>query len=345
MDVYKVQLGEGPDKTFDKDISVDLTFQKGPRNDAGRVEFTEVFIRVRGEIIDSTAELVIDGVQDKTTEVINNLPPIRIRIDRNGTTEYDFKPGTSLEGTPTIETFSTVPADGQGEGHWEFEMDIYVKLVGNLFGASKKITTNIETTKDRKKKVIKKIWRVAVTHRTHQQALALARTFKPTGDVQEVESIFPQDTKATITWIWEFQQKQKGKKVLEVRERVILTNFGGDFVPDAQVSETGVPVDPVLFEAVGAAGLLVIEGTTLSLEKDIAPPDPHYDGVEGIVRVPRRERRGFVVLVDPVLGTYSLDWQEVYLVIADQVPDPDHGDHFDRIVEVPPADGAIVGSG
>lgn len=344
MDVYKVQLGEGPDKVFDQDISVDWTFQKGPRNDAGKVEFTEVFFRIRGEIIDSTAELVMDGVQDKITEIIDKLLPTRVRIDRNGTTEFDFTPGASLEGTPTVESFSTVPADGQGEGHWEFEMDIYVKLPGNLFGGAKKITTNIETTKDRSGQVIQRIWRVSITHRTFQQALNLIPTFKPTGDVQETIGEFPQEARATATWIWEFQQLQEGAKVLEVRERISLTNFGPDLVPDTQVSEEGFPIPPILHEAVGVAGLLLIEGTTFSLEKGIAPPAPHYSGVEGITRVPRRERTSFPVLTDPIRGIYSLDWQEAYLVTAGLIPAPTHGDHFDRVIVTPPAKGAIVGS-
>lgn len=345
MAVYTILVNGGTDLTLDENVSFDLDAVK-TRANSGRVDFVEVFITARGNSKKSSAALIMADIRGRTDEVLSEFTAKRIQIQRDGVDEYDFQASTSLEGTPVIESFRTLPESGQGESHYRYELGIYVKLPGNAFSGAKKIRTSIETFKNVKGEFVEKIWRALVEHRTFQLANSTARSFKPSStDITERRIIQFNDAVAEYVWRWEARQKTKGKKIISVTETIRTTGDGDDFVPDTQVLASGKPTKPILHQAVGVETIIVIEGVTLALTDKIKPPAQHYTPSADLKRAAAREVKGKVTLVSIEDGTFQLPWMEVWLFTGKgAVPEPRHGDHQNVLIDIPPADGSAPGS-
>lgn len=345
-DSYSVQIGEPAQLTLDEQVSWDLRAFRNT-DEQGRVRHVDVFITVRGRVVEDDAATVIDEIRTRFEEVQLNLTPVTVLLFRNAEEEFRFEPGTSFAGTPRIEGFTTEPESGQGESHWGYQLDIYVKAPGNVFGGASELQTSIEETRNRKGQIIQKIWRASAKHRTVEAAFALVAGFAPpTTDVVEKLEVFRQEARATGVWIWEAPSKQLPGKVFFIAETVTITGGGEDFIEDTQVDGEANIIPPVLHEARGTARIITIRGSSFGLvAAEIEPPDPHFTQSEDLVRATGREVNGDVVLDDVETSTFRLDWMEVWIFTGTgDIPDLNHGEHLDLIFESPPPDGAIGSS-
>lgn len=346
---YRILVDSGAGLTLDENVSYDIDASKS-RDAKGNVQFSEFFITVRGNSKKSPAEAIIDDIKLRTDEVTEEFLPKRIQIqidDGAGFVDkYDFQPGTSIEGTPVIESFRTVPETGTGESHWRYELGIYVKKPGNLEGNARKIRSSIELFTSVKGEIVEKVWRVLVEHRTSSQADSLARSFRPPSqDITQRRRVSPQDASAEYVWTWRARQKAKGRKIVSITEMIRVTGDGNDYVPDTQIRADGKQKKPLLHLAVGQETIIVIEGLTISLDKKVKPPAQHFTESADLRRAGAREVKGKVEVESIEDGTFRLRWMEVWIFVgAGAVPEPKHGNHLDVLIEIPPPDGKIGGA-
>lgn len=347
MAAYTIIVDNGA-LTLNENVSWSLNANK-IANEAGAIESTDIFLTLRGNVKKDTAELVMDGVIEKTDEVITKFLPVRIQIQRDGVDEYDFTPGTSLEGTPRIETFvDREPNEaGKGESHFKYELGVFVKVVGNVYQGAKEVHTAIEIEKNRRGEIIRKLWRARVKHKGYQQARSVALSFEPSGDnIARTERLEPQDATAEFIWIWKAIDKEQGSGVLETLETIKITGDGDDYIPDTQVDANGKAIKPVLHLAVGREVVIDIRGVTIALNEDPKPIKAHFTESENMKRAGGREEKGqFPQVLSLEEGTYSLQFHEVWIWTGEgSPPKPKHHAHNAIRVITPPSNGAIGGS-
>ena len=346
MAEYRLLIGEDSDPdllTLDDNVSFDIDAIKSLTGE-GAVQMTTVNLTVRGNIVRSGPDLVMDRLIELTDEVLEKFIARRVRLQRDGVNEYDFQPSASFQGTPQVVAFRTIPEDGQGESHWRYELDIFVVFAGTLGQDSNteediiELQTSLETIKNENDEVIRKIWRAAAKGETTAAAQTVVESFKPTSQpVTEDFEVFSQEARARAVWVWD--AKAEAEDFEETFETIIVTG-GTDFIVDPQVNAAGELIAPLLHRAAFPGVFVTIQGRRRSKKKDVQPPKRHYNTTENATEILSRETNSEdPTLADAKLGIYEIQYSEVWFFADGIDQEPDHSDHAEFKPKNPPADG------
>lgn len=328
----------GGTKTLDSNHRFDIRMNRSV-TPAGVVQYTDVYLAIRAQIVKATASEVADEFKVMFDLAALQFQPATFRFKLDGVEKFVWAPNTSVAG-PTILNFEPEEADGNAGSRWVYQMDIMVRLAGGEFAGLHDLHTELTTTKDENGKVTMKVWRAVGKASTISKARSGVMRFKPKGTVRQVEQVsFDPDPTFAATWSWEPAHRSA------VTEDFLIVG-GKDWWEISP--QAGERVAPILHLARHGAQIIRVDGIKRGLkDEDIKPPKPHWKESKEITRQEGLEPQGEFPLVmsvdDARLGIASLKFCEIYVNTGKKLPPPDHSDHEEaKDEEKPPSDGAMA---
>lgn len=313
---WKVVIGS---TTIDANHRFDLTATP-KENEAGKVEYVDVFVEVEGQVVESTPSAVADKTKTYFDLAATAQALVSVSLKLDDVAKFEFTPAASLRG-PTVVDFHTIPDDGAGGSLWRYSLTIYLRLPGNNFQGLYDLQTSLVTIENASGDVVRKIWKASARAKTLATAKSAILGFKPSGSLvlSEVEEFY-QERRATGLWIWE-------RNLTSVVEVMRISGRKG-WVIDPQV---GKDAAPLLHEARLQPIKAVIIGRARGPAGAVEAPKPHFKESKTMKRQEVDEENGkdptFVSEEDRELGMYTIEFMEVWLCTDKKLPKADHGDH------------------
>lgn len=320
-------------------------------------------IQIDGDVVKATASGVATRVQAWFDVAALQARPLDVKIKLDGKARWHFSPALATSG-PRITRFATTSdTDGTGEQHWRVTLGIEIKQTVKQVqegsgdppddptggGGGDPVEDEplgykgeIINVKRHDGVVVKKVWRFYCKSKTLAAAVTLALGFKPTGvKVQEELQRDSSENSAVATWVWEHE---RGGGVIQIIEDPVQINGGGaDFVAGLRIKTDGTASDPVLHQARNKAATVIIRGRVISYSSVITAPQAHFTPSTNVKRWSARESIYDVSVEDKAKGTFSLRFEEVYIVKnVTSLGAPQHVSHNDLVVISQPEDGTVL---
>lgn len=327
MPAWSVIIDDGEILTLDENIRIKPKASKKVDGE-GNVEAVnfslEVEVTVRSDDPDAVAGTVI---QDYLNQVWQRHEACTVVLERDGTEYLRLEPEGAFHG-PFVTEFETLDSNegGAGESRWKCRFTIEALMKGVQTSGDEpvyELHSSIATTK-KDGKVIRRVWRIDAQSTSTEAAESIVKAFGPGSSKSITEEIEPhfRDARATGVWVWERETKSG---VLSHRCHISSPGGGQGWVPMTRAGGR----NPVLFEKQRTAMRIQVNGTIISLNKDMVAPNPHFTESPTMRRATEEEQcLGDVEIFDEKEGKYKLDYDEVWYYTGPNVPPtPKHHGH------------------
>ncbi len=327
MSTMEAEIGEDGDSvTIAASAAFDFSFEKN-FTDNDRVESVDYTCRIRGDIRSGD---VVDGFVTLAGLVTGISTPTRIRISKDSTVKFDWRPEEGFVG-PHVVSFGSNPDPGNGHSHWKYELVIVFRARpaeddNDLYS----FTTSFTTLKD-KGRIVRQVWRASGKAKTRAAALAGVLAFKPSSDdVSEQITESETESSAEAVWVWEALQAI----VCRVRR-----SGAREYAESGQV---GVSANPILHRLTNRARVVTISGVVRGYNPGLSAPPAHLSESDTVQRVDAREGNDDQAIESAEKGIYELRFNEVWLV-SGPIPAIKHaGNHQLIDLSAAPPPGAIL---
>lgn len=315
---------------------------------SGNPQTVTTTIKIEGDVEKSTPSQVSGRVKEWLGLPAITSGPINVLVKLDGNVEFQFLVSQS-NGSPVVTQFETIDDEGNAFGHWRVALTIVVfqtaEQASDESGQDSDIYEfkgEILTLKNHLGQVIKKVWRMGARGKTVAKALAFVNKFKPkNAKVQEEIDRKSEDNSASATWVFEHQINDN---LIDLTEEIMFVGGGSDFIEGLRVKTPDNPNGtPILHEARGKAGRIIVNGVLRGYADPLVAPSPHFVESESVRRLPREEAVFDTVPENRRMGTFTRKFQEVYIVTDfGGVGSPSHGNHDKLVALKEPADGKVL---